>query len=163
MKENLTVSTECQCPRRILRIRWQQRMTNKRVVEMAEINDISCEVRRRRWSWLGHVLRREDVNDCFTALGWTPEGRRARGRPKTTWRRTAEKREKHGQVEELECGQGGGWQQRMLGGQCDGLMRLLAQRDMMMIMMMMMSNKIMAVELPEQVKIGLSKLILQKF
>ena len=29
----------------------------------------------------------------FYALGWTPEGRRARGRPKTTWRRTAEKRE----------------------------------------------------------------------
>ena len=31
------------------------------------------------------------MNDCFTALGWIPEGRRARGRPKTTWRRTAEK------------------------------------------------------------------------
>ena len=27
------------------------------------------------------------VNDCFTASGWTPEGRRARGRPKSTWRR----------------------------------------------------------------------------
>ena len=66
-------------------------MTNKRIVEMAEINDISCEVRRRRWNWLGQVLRRDGVNDCFTALGWTPEGRRATGRPKTTWRRTAEK------------------------------------------------------------------------
>ena len=27
------------------------------------------------------------VNDCFTASGWTPEGRRTRGRPKSTWRR----------------------------------------------------------------------------
>jgi len=61
------------------------------VVEMAEVNDISCEVRRRRWNWLGHILRREGVNDCLTALGWTPEGQRARGRPKTTWRRTVEK------------------------------------------------------------------------
>ena len=60
-------------------IRWQHRMTNKRVVEKAEINEISCKVRRRRWNWLGHVLRREGVNNCFTALGWTPEGRRARG------------------------------------------------------------------------------------
>ena len=60
----------------------------------------SCEVRRRRWNWLGHILRREGENDCFTALGWTPKGRRARGRPKTlfffgrpktTWRRTVEK------------------------------------------------------------------------
>ena len=40
---------------------------------------------------MGHILRREAANDCFTALGWTPKGRRARGRPKTTWRRTVEK------------------------------------------------------------------------
>ena len=57
----------------------------------SEINDISCEVRRRKWNWLGRILGREGGNDCFTALGWTPEDRRARGRPKTTWRRTAEK------------------------------------------------------------------------
>ena len=57
---------------------------------MAEINEISREV-RRRWNWLGRVLRREGVNDCFTALGWTPEGRRARGRLKTNWKRTVER------------------------------------------------------------------------
>ena len=66
-------SFQWQCPRRKLRIRWLQRMTNKRVVELAGINEISCEVRRRRWNSVGHVLRREGVNDCFTALGWTPE------------------------------------------------------------------------------------------
>ena len=31
------------------------------------------------------------IDNCFTTLGWTPEGRRARGRPKTTWRRTVER------------------------------------------------------------------------
>ena len=41
-------SFQYQCLRRILRIRWQQRMTNKRVVETAEINEISREVPRRR-------------------------------------------------------------------------------------------------------------------
>ena len=63
------------------------------VLVFSEINDISCEVRRRKWNWLlvGRILGREGGNDCFTALGWTPEGRRARGRPKTTWRRTVEK------------------------------------------------------------------------
>ena len=76
---------------------------------MAGIHEISCEVRRRRWNWLGHVLRREGENDCFTALGWTPEAQNVRGRPKTTWRRTVERereREKQGRVEELECSQG---------------------------------------------------------
>ena len=41
---------------------------------------------------MGHVLRREDENDCRTALGWPPENRRAaRGRPKTIRRKTVEK------------------------------------------------------------------------
>ena len=61
------------------------------VLVFSEINDISCEVRRRKWKSLGRILGREGGNDCFTALGWTPEGRRARGRLKTTWRRTVEK------------------------------------------------------------------------
>ena len=30
-------------------------------------------------------------NDCVTALTWTPEGGRKRGRSKTTWWRTVEK------------------------------------------------------------------------
>ena len=89
---------------------------------MAEINDISCEVRRRRWNWLGHVLRREGVNDCFTALGWKGERE-----TKDHLEKDYGKRQKHGRVEELECGQGVSCQQRMLGGQCVGLMHLLVQ------------------------------------
>ena len=53
-------------------------MTNKKVVELAKINDIRCEVRQRGWNWLGQLLSREGEIDCLTALGWTPEGRRAR-------------------------------------------------------------------------------------
>jgi len=109
------------------------------VVEMAEVNDISCEVRRRRWNWLGHILRREGANDCFTALGWTPEGQRARGRPKTTWRRMVEKDggegKKQGGVEELGSSQSGGTEQGVLVGKCDSLMRPLVRREMMMMMM----------------------------
>ncbi|CAH3125037.1 unnamed protein product, partial [Porites lobata] len=81
----------CLCLRRILQIRWQQKMTNKSVIELAEINDISCELSRTAWNWLGHILRREGEDDSFTALGWAPKGRGMRGRPKTTWRRTVGK------------------------------------------------------------------------
>ena len=62
-------SFQCQCLRWKLWIRWQQRMTNKTIIELAEINDTSCEVRRRRLNWLVHILRREGENDCCTALG----------------------------------------------------------------------------------------------
>ena len=57
---------------------------------MAGTERISEEVRRRRWNWIGHVLRKDRTDDCAVALGWTPEGRRKRGRPKTTWRRMVE-------------------------------------------------------------------------
>ena len=80
------------CLRPILRIRWQLRMTNRRVVEMAGTDEISCQVQRRRWNWLGNILRREGVNDCFAALGRTPEGETAGGRPKTTWRRAVKRK-----------------------------------------------------------------------
>ena len=44
----------------------------------------------RRWRWIGHVMRREQDNITRTALHWIPEGKRKRGRPRNTWRRTVE-------------------------------------------------------------------------
>ena len=42
-------------------------------------------------------MRKEPNNDCRTALTWTPEGWRKRGRLRITWRKTAEReREKAG-------------------------------------------------------------------
>ena len=43
-----------------------------------------------RWRWIGHVTRQE-ASIAKTAMHWTPEGKRKRGRPKITWRRTVEK------------------------------------------------------------------------
>ena len=70
------------------------------------------------------------MNDRFAALEWTPEGQRARGRPKTSRRRTVEREGKAGwkswnlakAAARDKKGGGGG-----LGGQCDGLMRPLAK------------------------------------
>lgn len=83
-------SFQTKCLRRILKVRWQQRIPNLTVLEMAEASNISGEIRRRRWNWMGHILRKDPVDDCGVALGWTPEGRRKRGRPKTAWRRMVE-------------------------------------------------------------------------
>lgn len=81
---------QSKCLRKILKIRWQQHISNKSVLDTAEVEKISEVVRRRRWNWVGHVLRKDRASDCAVALGWTPEGRRKRGRPKTTWRRVVE-------------------------------------------------------------------------
>ena len=70
---------------------WQERITNKEVLKMAGIGNLSENMRRRRWKFIGHIMRKEPNNDCRTALPWAPEGWRKQGRPCTTWRRTAER------------------------------------------------------------------------
>ena len=40
-------------------------------------------------------MRKDPGNDCLIALTWAPDGKRKRGRPKMTWRRTVEKEMTH--------------------------------------------------------------------
>ena len=47
------------------------------------------EIKIKRWKWLGHVIRMENDKIPKVALQWHPvNGRRTRGRPKKTWRKT---------------------------------------------------------------------------
>ena len=81
---------EGRCLRRILRIWWELRVTNKEVATRTGINPIVEEVKRRRWRWLGHVLRMSRSRHPLIALTWNPQGKRRTGRPQGTWRRTME-------------------------------------------------------------------------
>jgi hypothetical protein len=49
---------------------------------------INLEIRKRKCRWIGHTLRKEDVEIPKAALFWDPQGRRKRGRPKNSWRRS---------------------------------------------------------------------------
>ena len=50
------------------------------------------------------VLRNKKSSDCSTDLGWKPEGKRNRGRPKTTWSDPVEKKRDraHGQGQDRQ-------------------------------------------------------------
>ena len=77
--------------RRILKIRWPMRVSNEEVRARSNTAETISEViRRRRWKLIGHILRSDDEH-TKTALTWTPHGKRSRGRPKETWRRTVER------------------------------------------------------------------------
>lgn len=52
---------------------------------------MSIEVRRRRWKFLGHVLRMPQDHHCVIALTLSPDGKRKVDRPKTTRRRSLER------------------------------------------------------------------------
>ena len=90
---------EGRCLRRILNIWWEHRVTNKEVAERTGIECIVDEVKKRRWRWLGHVMRMHKSRHPLAALTWTPQGKRTKGRPQGTWRRTVdEERTKAGKT-----------------------------------------------------------------
>ena len=79
------------CLRRILKIKWEDRISNEEIMERTGMSRMSAQVQRKKWRYIGHILRKGPEDDCATALTWAPEGKRKRGRPKTTWRRNVEK------------------------------------------------------------------------
>ena len=79
------------CLRRLLKIYWPMKVSNEEVRRRARTCTISEQIRRRRWRWIGHVLRMNNQQNPRIALTWAPEGKRTRGRPKVTWRRTVER------------------------------------------------------------------------
>jgi len=78
---------QMRCLRRILSIRWEQRITNDAVLKRSGQEDVYLVAEKRRWRYMGHVLRRP-AEITNVSLGWAPEGTRRRGRPRETWRRT---------------------------------------------------------------------------
>ncbi|VDP30702.1 unnamed protein product [Schistosoma margrebowiei] len=78
------------CLRKILNIHWPDTISNSLLWERTNQLPAEEEIRKRRWKWLGHTLRKS--SNCITrqALTWNPEGKRKRGRPKNTLRRIIE-------------------------------------------------------------------------
>ena len=70
------------CLRRILGITWQDRVTNKVVLEKAGIPSLYTLLKQRRMRWLGHVTRMKDDRIPKDLLyGKLATGKRPTGRP----------------------------------------------------------------------------------
>ncbi|KAJ8717892.1 hypothetical protein PYW07_005822 [Mythimna separata] len=76
------------CLRRILGIYWPETISNVELLEKCRESPIDHQIKRRKWSWIGHTLRRDSNHIPKQALDWNPQGKRKRGRPRQTWRRT---------------------------------------------------------------------------
>ena len=79
------------CLRKILGIWWPNKISNDNLWRLTNQLPPIQELRKRKWKWVGHTLRKE--KPCITqqALRWNPQGKRRRGRPRNTWRRNTEK------------------------------------------------------------------------
>ena len=77
------------CLRKIMKITRRDHITNESVLSRANLRPLSDIVTERRLRLAGHILRMSDSRIAQGALTWTPaNGRRRRGRPRITWRRT---------------------------------------------------------------------------
>ena len=85
------------CLRRIMKIRWNDKVQNKTLWERTGQRLIAEEIGCRKWGWIGHTLRKPASSTTRHALQWNPQGQRGRGRPQTTWRRQVEEDMKRGE------------------------------------------------------------------
>jgi hypothetical protein len=79
------------CLRYTLRIWWPNIVSNKDLWNVTGQEDITVEIRKRKFRWFGHTFRKEDGEIPKAALLWNPQGNRKRGRPRNRWRRSVNK------------------------------------------------------------------------
>ncbi|GFS12132.1 hypothetical protein ElyMa_006689700 [Elysia marginata] len=60
------------------------------IFKITQQESIENIIVQKIWRWIGHVLRKGQNAIPRVAVQWKPEGRRKRGCPKITWRRTVE-------------------------------------------------------------------------
>ena len=73
-----------------MNIKWIDKITNEELWRITQQKPIGNHLKRRKWNWIAHTLRKEIGAIEKTALDWNPQGYRRRGRPRRTWRRTIE-------------------------------------------------------------------------
>ena len=90
--------------RRILRIRWPETISNLELWRQTDQTPIISQIKKRKYKWIGHTLRRPTNEIQRQALTWNPPGTRRAGRPYLTWRRQVSKeiREKEKSWREIE-------------------------------------------------------------
>jgi hypothetical protein len=78
------------CLRRILNVRLPDIISSNSLWEITKQEPIDILIKKRKWKWIGHILRKSAGAIEKAALDWNPQGATRRERPRKTWRRTIE-------------------------------------------------------------------------
>ena len=77
-------ATEMWFLRRMLKIPWTERISNERVLTIANVKrKLLQTIKKRKMSFLGHVMRRKRIENLL--LTGKVEGKKARGRQRMTY------------------------------------------------------------------------------
>jgi hypothetical protein len=78
------------CLRKIINIRWFDKVRNEDLWQGASQDPINTQIKKRKWAWIGHTLRKPPNSIIRQTLKWNPQGKRGRGRHRNTWGRDTE-------------------------------------------------------------------------
>ena len=76
------------CPKKILGIFTPNQIMKKELWKHTKQPRIDLEIRKRKWGWLGHTLRKPSDDIARQTLVWIPQSKWGKGRPRNRWRRT---------------------------------------------------------------------------
>ena len=79
------------CLRKICNIYWPNKICNVELHKKTGSMNMPLEIKNSRLRWPGHILGMPEDRIPKDSMRSTPSGRRKRGRPKSTWRRTVMK------------------------------------------------------------------------
>jgi ribosomal 50S subunit-associated protein YjgA (DUF615 family) len=55
-----------------MKIWWPRVISNEKLWEMIGQININKGIRKRKFGWIGHTLRKDDSEPCKAALQWNP-------------------------------------------------------------------------------------------
>lgn len=73
--------------RHMLKITWTDKITNEKVLELMnnKKQEVVTTIKKRKTAYLGHIYRNSKYDFIRNIIEGKIEGRRGRGRPRTTW------------------------------------------------------------------------------
>ena len=64
------------CLHRILPLKWTDKVSNTTLWKMTKQLPIENEIKKRKWRWIGHTLRKPPETITRQAITWNPPGKR---------------------------------------------------------------------------------------
>ena len=78
-----------------LHLKWTDKISNTTLWKMTKQLPMQNEIKKRKWRWIGHILRKPPETITRQAITWNPPPvKRRRGRPRNTYQRDTERETK---------------------------------------------------------------------
>ena len=82
------------CLRRTLHLKWTEKVPNTTLRKITKQLPIENDIKKRKWRWIGHTLRKPPEPITHQAIIWNPQGRGEEVSHETPGRETPKKKQR---------------------------------------------------------------------